>query len=203
MSQISLASGFDTRSEWSKISRRKLNKAAKRLGINSKPGEKHVVMVNLYIAAGIKPEQVTEYMPVKVKDANGDEKVVMYPEEKERAYDEQKEHKRMELFEQRIAEATEAENKRMAAEKSELEKKKDSEINILKSELEDMKEMMQRLLESKEVPRETKKGLQDMHWKSFQKAAKEAGIEWTTKDPREPVIAQIEAHNVENTLTGS
>ena len=201
MTQISKLTSVDPRSNWDKLSRRQCWAGAKKLGIPYKAGQKHSEMVQILMNAGVTPEQVVEFKPMLVKDGNGDQRVVMTPDQPERVFDEQKEHRRLEVFEQRIADGIKIEEERSREEKAKLEKEKDTEINGLKTELEDLKAMMQKLLEQNStVPHETSvKKITDplkMHWKSFQKMAKEVGIEWSTKDPREPVIEKLEATNV-------
>jgi hypothetical protein len=203
MTQISnLTSSMDTRDNWKRVSRRQLWKGGKKLGVALKPGAKHSEMVDIFQRGGFTPEQIVNFVPVQVPDGDGTTtKTVMYPEQHERKFDEHKEHKRMELFEQRIADATEAENKRMAEEKAKMEQEKNAEISGLKSEVEELKALMKQMLErgmQNESEVKSVKNITDlnkMHWKSFQKLAKEAGIEWSTKDPRGPVIEKLEAQD--------
>jgi hypothetical protein len=60
--------------------------------------------------------------------------------------------------------------------------------------------MMAQLLEASNSPQKTLKETHPappttdpakMHWKSFQKLATPAGIEWSPQDPREPVIEKL------------
>jgi hypothetical protein len=203
MTQISnLTSSMDTRDNWKRVSRRQLWKGGKKLGVALKPGAKHSEMVDIFQRSGFTPEQIVDFVPVQVPDGDGTTtKTVMYPEQHERKFDEHKEHKRMEEFERRIADATEAENKRMAEEKAKMEQEKNAEISGLKSEVEELKALMKQMLErgiQNETPNAKTDDPMKMHWKSFQKLAKEAGIEWSTKDPRGPVIEKLEAQDGKN-----
>lgn len=201
MTRISNLTSVDSRSDWNKISRRQYWKGAKALNIPFPAGATQPQMINICQAAGVTPEQVAKFIPVRVNTADGNGKVVMVPEDHERKYDEQKEHRRAEEMERRITAGVEKEEKRISAEKQKMEVEKDAEISILRSELDDMKKMMAQILEQNtppSVPDVKKDDPLKMHWKSFQKLAKEAGMEWSTKDPREPIIAKLEAQDGKN-----
>ena len=191
MTQISNLVANDPRSAWEKISRRHLWRGADKLGIQYPPGATHEQMVNILVAAGKSPEEVTKWVPLIVTTPEG-QKTVMVPEEKERKYDEAKELRRNEEFEKRIQAAVEKDEK----EKQERLTQQDAKITSIEKDLHELKEMMGKLVEvvaQKPTQKREKKPetLETMHWKKFQKLAKQHGIDWTTKDPREPVIEKI------------
>jgi len=184
MTQISNLVANDPSSAWDRISRRQCWNGAKKLGLKVNPGAKHSEMVGLFISQGIKPEQVVDFAPVVQKTPNGD-KVEMYPVTKERIYDEGKELRRMEEFERRIESGIEADKKEKEAQTSDL--------TSLKAEFNELKGLMQQVLEAMPKPKSEVTDLNKIHWKKFQKMAKDAGMEWTTKDDRTPIIAKLEA----------
>ena len=193
MTQISNLVANDPSNAWDRISRRQCWAGAKKLGLKVNSGAKHSEMVGLFISQGIKPEQVVDFAPVVQKTPHGD-KVEMYPVTKERVYDEGKEHRRMEEFERRIQAGVEDHNKQ--AEKASEHGK---EITELKSQVNELKDILTQFIVSQQKPVKNT-DLNTMHWKSFQKKAKEVGIDWTTKDSRGEVIAKLEAkENVEET----
>jgi len=141
-------------------------------------------MVGLFASQGITPEQIVPFVPVVNKTPYGD-KVAMYPESHERKFDEAKEHRRMEEFERRIEEGIEADKKEKEAQ--------NSDLTSLKAEFDELKGMMKQVLEAMPKPKAEVTDLNKIHWKKFQKLAKDAGMEWTTKDDRAPIIAKLEA----------
>lgn len=205
MTSISRMTAIDPRSDWEKISRRQLWRGAKNLKMPFPTGATADVMIELFMANGFAPEQVTNFVPIVVPTEDGKNKVVMAPEEKERKFDEQKESRRIQEFERRIEEGVEKdkeEKKRLASQ--------NAEVESLKSEVNDIKGMLSQILQSLPTAQPVQKkpevpeDLNKMHWKKFQKLAKTVGETWTTKDPREPIIAKLEASdNVEESPAGS
>lgn len=159
------------------------------MNIPYQPGATLDEMVALFQSKGIKPDQVTNFVPVTHKEPDGSQKVVMYPESHERKYDEQKEHRRMEEFDRRIQAGIEEHNKQV-----EKATEQGKEITELKSQVNELKDILTQFIMSQQKPVKVKNtDLNTMHWKSFQKKAKDVGIEWSTKDSRAEVIAILEA----------
>ncbi len=196
MTAISSLLAVDPRSGWQKVSRRQCLQGATRLGLTFENGETQPKMVELFIANNITPEQVVKFVPVTVSTASGGNAVVMQPESQEPVFDEKKDQRRMELFEQRMEEAVKKEEARVNAQKDKLENEKNTEILDLKNQLSEMQDMMKKFMEQNTpVVEATNKpvDLHKMQWKKFQKLAKSVGMDWTTKDPREPVIEKLNA----------
>jgi len=194
---ISTLHAIDSRSNWDKVSRRQCWKGAGKLGIPFPTGATHDEMIRIFEAAGVAPEQVVNFVPAIVETPQGD-KVVMHPETHERKYDEHKEHRRMEEMERRIQEGVEKDRAEKEALTAKANKK---EIDGIKSDISELKDMFRQVLTQMATsPPEKQKAetLETMHWKKFQKMAKDIGETWTTKEPRGPIIAKLEAReNVE------
>jgi hypothetical protein len=186
MTQISQLVANNPQSAWDRVSRRQCFRGAKRLGIKVDAGAKHSEMVGIFVGQGITPEQIVNFVPVVKKTPQGD-KIEMYPESKERVYSERKEHHRMEEFEKRIQEGVDADKKEKEAQ--------NVDISALKTDIDELKTMFNQVLASlkDQKPKEDLPvDLKTIHWKRFQKMAKDIGETWTTKDPREPIIERLE-----------
>lgn len=95
-----------------------------------------------------------------------------------------------------------AEVDRLSALAIEEEKKTEKKVETLEDEISQLKALVTKLIEQKQEPMIVDEvsvvvavDYMKMHWKKFQKLAKEIGIEWTTKDPRQPVIEKLEAQH--------
>jgi len=186
MSQISQLVANNPQTAWDRVTRRQCFRGAQRLGIKVDAGAKHSEMVGLFVSQGITPNQVVNFVPVVKKTPNGD-KIEMYPESKERVYSERKEHQRMEEFEKRIQAGMDADKKAKEAQ--------NIDITSLKTDIDELKTMFNQVLASlkDQKPQESIPiDLKTIHWKRFQKMAKDIGETWTTKDPREPIIERLE-----------
>jgi hypothetical protein len=85
MTRLSNLTAVDSRSDWKKISRRQYWRGAKELNIPFPTGATQPQMIDICQAAGVTPDQVAKFIPVRVPTADGGEKVVMLPEDKERS----------------------------------------------------------------------------------------------------------------------
>jgi hypothetical protein len=193
MTRISNLTAVDSRSDWGKISRRQYWRGLKALNIPYPAGATQPQMIGIAQAANLTPDQVANFVPVQVNTVDGNGKVVMVPEDHERKYDEQKEHRRAEEMERRIAAGVEKEETRISAEKQKMETEKDAEISILRSELDDMKKMMAQLLEQpvKKItdPKETDP--YKMKFMAQRKWLKEHGVELSKGGNAKELIAQV------------
>ena len=199
MTRISLANmQIDPRNNYDKLSRSDVRKILSAKGIQFDPGIKKVDGIKILQANGIDPMEAIEWEQVHIQDANGNVKIKMEPKrtppKRPDGYDE----KALAKVEQLSAEAIKKENDQK------------EKVKSLEAEVGDLKELLTKLLAEREESnlKEAKvtevtvmdTNLRKIHWKKFQKMAKEIGETWTTKEPREPIIAKLEAReNVEKT----
>jgi len=191
MTRISLGDmNVDPRNDFQKLSRSECRTLLKKAEIAFKPDIKQRDAVKLLQAHSINPRDGIEWEQVIIKGPDGNDKIKYEPKrtlpQRPEGYDELA-----------LAKVDE-----LSAKAIENEKKDKEKVKSLENEVSDLKELVARLLEERKEPTtETTVSVvvdtdyMKMHWKSFQKLAKEAGIEWTTREPREPVIEKLEAQN--------
>ena len=188
MTNVSSLTSIDPRSPWQKVSRRQCYRGAKRLEIPYKDNATKDEMVTIFQSNNLTPEQIVNFVPVQVPTPDGGQKIVMYPEERERKENEAKDERRMAEFQRRIEEGVEKDK----AEKA-------NEVQSLKAEIHELKDMFSQVLESLKKPEKKKvekeETLENMQWKKFQKLAKSVGVDWTTRAPRDDVIAILRAQD--------
>ena len=190
MTRISLANmQIDPRSNYDKLSRSDVRKILSVKGISFDPGIKKVDGIKILQANGIDPMEAIEWEQVQIQDANGNVKIKMEPKrtppKRPDGYDE----KALAKVEQLSAEAIKKENDQK------------EKVKSLESEVSELKDLVKQLLAEREetnlkeavVEEVTVKEVDPakVHWKTFQKMAKEAGLEWKPKEPREPIIEKL------------
>ena len=190
MTRISLANmQIDPRSNYDKLSRSDVRKILSAKGIKYDPRIKKVDGIKIMQANGIDPMEAIEWEQVHIQDANGNVKIKMEPKrtppERPDGYDE----KALAKVEQLSAQAIKKENDQK------------EKVKSLESEVSDLKDLVKQLLAEREesnlkeaIVEEVKVKEVDpvkVHWKTFQKMAKEAGLEWKPKEPREPIIEKL------------
>jgi hypothetical protein len=197
MTQVSSLLTENPMDAYQRVSRRDMMNGLHKLGVKCPAGAKHSEMVTICQAQGIQPQELVKFVPVVQKTPTGD-KIEMYPEAKERVYDEQKELRRNEEFERRIQEGIDKEK----AEKEATAKKQESEIQSLKSDMDELKGMFKQLVDvvqEKKVSREIKPKETDplkMKWMSQRKWLKDRGIELNKGDDAKKLIAEQLAKEV-------
>ena len=187
--QISTFNPIDPRSKWEKISRRQMRKGLKNLGINFSVEYTHDQLVDVAMNAQLTPEQVAKFVTVRFNTPQG-EVTQSFPEEKQPTRTEQEEHRRMEIFEQRIEAAAEKVREEEARKAAEAAKKAQSEVQELKEQIAELT----KLLTSGQVSRETKKETDPhkMKFMAFKKWCKDKGYDLKKGEKREEVIAYLE-----------
>lgn len=191
MTQVSSLLTENPMNAYDRISRRDMMNGLHRLGVKTPAGAKHSEMVTICQAQGIQPQELVKFVPVIQKTPHGD-KIEMYPEAKERVYDEQKELRRNEEFERRIQEGIDNDK----ADKEAAAKKQESEIQSLKSDMDELKGMFKQLVDvvqEKKVSRETKPKETDprkMKFMQFRAWAKKRGVEVPKGANRQEIIEQ-------------
>ncbi len=204
MTRISNLTSVDSRSDWGKISRRQYWKGAKALNISFPDGASQPKMIEICQAAGVTPDQLAKFIPVRVGTPDGSGKVVMVPEDHERKYDERKELHRAEEMERRIASGIKLEEERISADKLKMESEKNAEISALRTEIDEMKKMIAQLLDnaaltshpaiiikSSEEPKQKETDPYAMKFMAQRKWLKEHGVDLPKGGNAKELIKQV------------
>ena len=186
MTRISLGNmGIDPRSAYDKLSRSEVRKILNVKGIKFDPKIKKIDGVKLLQAHNIDPMEALEWEQVTYTGADGNQKIKYEPKRTE--------PRRPEGYDElALAALDKASEEAMA--KMETEK-----VKSLQDEVDDLKDLVSRLLDERKVDYVesdisiSKPDLNTMQWKKFQKLAKDNGLSWKPKEPREPIIAKLEA----------
>ena len=142
-------------------------------------------MVSLFMQHGIAPEQVVNFVPVQHKNEKGDVEVSMYPEHRERKYDEHAELRRMEEFDRRI---------QVAMDKEKALKDTSSDIEGVKKDISELKEMFAAVLKTLEKPKKVKEtDPAKMKYMAFKKWCSDRGHLLQKGEIKEDIILKLEA----------
>ena len=185
MTRISLGNmGIDPRSAYDKLSRSEVRKILNVKGIKFDPKIKKIDGVKLLQAHGIDPMEAIEWEQVNYTGADGNPKTKLEPKRTE--------PKRPEGHDELALAALDRASQK-AIEKLETEK-----VQSLQTEVQDLKDLVNRLLDERKVDyvetevKIQKTDLNKVHWKTFQKIAKDNGLTWKPKEDRQPIIAKLE-----------
>ena len=186
MTRISLGNmGVDPRSSYDKLSRSDIRKILKAKDIKFHPGIKKIDGVKLLQANGIDPMEAMEWEQVYFTGPDGNQKIKLEPKRTE--------PRRPEGYDELALAAVDRASSE-AIEKMETEK-----VQSLQTEVQDLKDLVNRLLDERKVDyvetevKIKKTDLNKVHWKTFQKIAKDNGLAWKPKEDRQPIIAKLEA----------
>jgi len=202
MTRISLGNmNIDPRSSYDKLSRSEIRRILAKNGINHDPQLKKVDGIKILQANKIDPMKEIEWEQVTIKDGSGNDKIKMEPKRtaphRPEGYDELALAKIDELSQKAIDD----EKEKLA--KLEADKAINRSLGSLLDEFKGVKEILAQLLDEREkanqkeakVETTSVKKITDLnkiHWKKFQKMAKDIGETWTTKEPRDPIIERLE-----------
>jgi len=180
---------IDPRNDFQMLSRAECRRILTEKGIDYDP---HITQTDAVILLQMNKVNPREAMPweyVTIKGFDGKNSVKTVPKRTNPI--------RPEGYDERAL----AEVDRLSAIAIEEEKRAEKKIETLEDEISQLKALVTQLVEQKQEPMIVdevsvvieKPDLNKVHWKRFQKMAKEIGIEWTTRDPRGPVIEKLEA----------
>jgi len=180
----------DPRNDFQMLSRADCRKILTDKGINFDPHITQIDAVLLLQANQVNPRDAVSWEQITVKGPDGRTSVKSVPKRTDPVRPEGYDEKTM------------AEVDRLSALAIEEEKKQEKKVETLEDEISQLKALVTKLIEQKQEPMIVDEvsvvvavDYMKMHWKKFQKLAKEIGIEWTTKDPRQPVIEKLEAQH--------
>lgn len=181
----------DPRTDIQRLSRIEIRHCLDKMNIQLTPNMSLQDGVKMLEATGVNIRQLVEFEPIPVKTQQGLETVQYHPKRVIPTHSQEYEHRREEELSKRLEEAE--------AKQKEDDKKAEtltSDNAALAKQVEQLTELvlgMRAELQEKAVSKKPKKEetLENMHWKKFQKLAKDIGETWTTKDPREPIIEKL------------
>ena len=177
---------IDPRDTYDKLSRGEVRKILKARDIPFDPHIKKIEGVKLLQANQINPMDDIEWEVVTYQGADGKPGTKLEPKRTQplrpEGHDERALAKLDELSEAAM-------------------KKEEKHVENLQNEVNDLKELVSRLLEERQSDNLKAAKTEDVavesidlnkiHWKKFQKMAKDIGETWTTKEPRGPIIEKL------------
>ena len=185
MTRISLGNiAIDPRSSYDKLSRSEVRKILKAKDIKFHPGIKKIDGIKLLQANGIDPMEAMEWEQVYFTGPDGNQKIKLEPKRTEPRRPEGYDELALAAVDRASAEA--------------IEKLETEKVQSLQTEVQDLKDLVNRLLDERKVDyvetevKIEKTDLNKIHWKKFQKLAKDNGLTWKPKEDRQPIIAKLE-----------
>ena len=186
MTRISLGNiAIDPRSSYDKLSRSEVRKILKAKDIKFHPGIKKIDGIKLLQANGIDPMEAMEWEQVYFTGPDGNQKIKLEPKRTEPRRPEGYDELALAAVDRASAEA--------------IEKLETEKVLSLQTEVQDLKDLVNQLLDERKVDyvetevKIKKTDLNKVHWKTFQKIAKDNGLAWKPKEDRQPIIAKLEA----------